>query len=38
MNKSKTLKGLSIEELQERNEFTVATAPGKCSIFTIPLC
>lgn len=36
MNKFETLKGLSIEELQERNEFSAS--PGKCSIFTIPLC
>lgn len=30
MNKSELLKGLSIEELQERNEFTVAPDAGGC--------
>lgn len=36
MNKSKLLKGLSIEELQERNEFSEIRVPGCCGKLVDP--
>lgn len=38
MIKSKLLKALSIEELQERNEFAVAAGPNRCTIFGQEVC
>lgn len=36
--KLENLKGLSIEELQERNEFAAAAGPNRCTIFGQEVC